>query len=132
LIRSRSSSLELLQSLFFSFVETVEVVEVPLVAGAMVDLFVVLGGCFVVDRAVDVLFVRTGLVEVAVDEGRLALYTGCLPAARELGGGCAALGGARVIVGAAGMDGGCGCEVRFGVEVGGGWVCVGCVGCWVC
>jgi len=105
------------------------VVEVPLVAGAVVGLFVALGGCFVVDRAVEVLFVRTGLVVVAVDDGRLALYTGCLPAARELGGGCAALGGARVIVGAAGMGGGCGCEVRFGVEVGGGRVCVVCVGC---
>jgi len=73
LIRSRSSSLELLQSLLFSFVEEVEVVEVPLVGGAVVGLFVALGGCFVVDRAVEVLFVRTGLVVVAVDDGRLAL-----------------------------------------------------------
>ena len=104
-------------------------VEVPLVGGAGVDLFVVLGGCFVVDRAVEVLLVRTGLAVVAVDEGKLALYTGCLPAARELGGGCAALGGARVMVGTAGMDGGCGCEVGFGVGDGGEWVCVGCVGC---
>ncbi len=39
----------------------------------MVGLFVVLGGCFVLDRAVEVLFVRTGLVVVAVDDGRLAL-----------------------------------------------------------
>ena len=49
-------------------------VEVPLVTGTEVDLFVVaLDGCFVVDRAVEVLFVRTGLVVVAVDEGGLAL-----------------------------------------------------------
>jgi hypothetical protein len=82
-------------------------------------LFVTLDGCFVVDRAVEVLFVRTGLAFVAVDEGGLALYTGCLPAARELGGGCAALGGARVMVGAAGIDGGGGCKVGLGVEVGG-------------
>ena len=104
----------------------------PLVAGAGLDLFVVLGGCFVVDRAVEVLFVRTGLAVVAVDDGGLGLYTGCLPAARELGGGCAALGGARVMVGAAGMEDGGGCGFRFGVGVGGGWVCgccVGCVGC---
>jgi len=106
-----------------------EVVGAPLVAGAVVDLVVVLDGFFEVDRAVEVLLVRTVLVVVAVDDGRLALYTGCLPAARELGGGCAALGGARVMVGAAGIDGGCGCTVRFGFEVGGGWVWVCCVGC---
>lgn len=103
-----------------------------MVAGTAVDLFVVLVGCVVVDRAVDVLFVRTGLVVVVVDDGGLALYTGCLPAARELGGGCAALGGARVMVGAAGMDGGGGCRFGFGVEVGGGCVRVCCVGCVCC
>ena len=62
----RSSSL-----VFFSFVGAAGAVTVvPLIAGAVVDSFVVLAGCVMVG----VLFVHTGLV---VNDGRLALSTGC-------------------------------------------------------